>query len=200
MEKEPFTAEEKQTLCRLLKRVRMNGGYWPSEACMRAAHGAISAWAPELVITRTGKTTEILLSRYDGGVEKFKGMWHIPGGYASINDGTLEAACSRIAKRELGVDVTYVYTYGQPHFWTPREHPYGRPLSLYVIVYPSEEIAETRTRKFFVYNRLPKNLVGVHRCFIGGYFYDPRHFVRLLRRTEKGVRNARRRAGMSDLP
>ena len=182
-----WTADETETLIRLLEKVKADGGWWPSEACMRAAHGAMSAWAPEIVITKPygilgriqwiiGWTcgaliglhpiSKILLTTYDGGIEEFRGKWHIPGGYGTIADESVYDACSRIAKKEIGVDVRYIKAVPHPHLWRPGEHPYGRPLSLYSWVRPKQEIVETPSRRFFGPNELPKNILEVHRTFI----------------------------------
>ena len=135
---------------------------------MRAAHGAMSTWAPELVVLRSVRYgyAEVLLTRYAGGVKEFSGMWHIPGGYGNIADESLQAACSRIAKREFGIEVNFVAVFERPYLWRPDEHPYGRPLSLYCRVCPLEEIIETDSRTFFSRGDLPANIVPAHRRFI----------------------------------
>ncbi|MFY9462605.1 MAG: NUDIX domain-containing protein [Candidatus Sungiibacteriota bacterium] len=162
-----WTAEETETLIRLLEKVKADNGWWPDEACMRAAHGAMSAWAPELVITQfDGIARKILLVCYEGGVVEFLGMWHIPGGYGTIADKSIEGACSRIAMRELGIDVDFIRTYEQPYLWRPGEHPYGRPLTLYTDVRPRGTIQETASRRFFGRDELPENIVEPHRRFI----------------------------------
>ena len=166
--KQEWTAEETETLIRLLGKVKTDDGWWPTEECMRAAHGAMFAWASELIITKMdkGNTREILLTLYEGGMEEFSGMWHIPGGYGSIMDESIHAACSRIAKRELGVNVWFLCALEQPDLWRTGEHPYGRPLSLYCWVYPLGEIAATDHCKFFDLRNLPDNTVPVHREFL----------------------------------
>lgn len=136
---------------------------------MRAAHGAMSAWAPELVITHEKK---ILLTRYEGGVMEFRGMWHIPGGYGTIADESIETACSRVAKREFGVDVDFIRAFEYPYLWRPGEHPYGRPLSLYCLVSPRGTIEETPSRRFFRADELPDNLLPVHRQFIKQFIFS----------------------------
>lgn len=172
--KQEWTDEEIQTLIRLLEKVKADGGWWPSEASMRAAHAAMSAWAPELIITKSRWwifRKRILLARYEGGMVEFRGMWHIPGGYVTITDEGIEAACSRIAKRELGIDVDFIRVFERPYLWLPGEHPYGRPLSLYTDVRPRGKILETASRRFFGRDDLPDNLLEVHKRFIEQFIF-----------------------------
>ncbi len=168
--KQEWTAEEMETLIRLLKKVKAQSGWWPHEPALRAAHGAMSAWALELVVTKWEgdyqHEQKILLACYEGGVMEFRGMWHIPGGYGTIVDESIEAACSRIAQREFGVNVDFIRTFERPYLWRPGEHPYGHPLSLYCLVSPKRVIRETPSRRFFGRDELPDNLLPVHRRFI----------------------------------
>jgi len=55
-----------------------------------------------------------------------------PRRLGTITDESIEAASSRIAQREFGVNVDFIRTFERPYLWRPGEHPYGRPLSLYV--------------------------------------------------------------------
>lgn len=170
--REIWTDEEVAAGIQFLQKVQRNGGWWPTEECMRAAHGAMSVWAPELVITESvdlflnRHKQKILLTLYEGGVRQFSGMWHIPGGYSSITDESMQAACARIAKRELGIEARFIRTFGRPYLWRPGEHPYGRPLSLYCLVCPWEKIIETDSRKFFYRDNLPDDIVPAHRRFL----------------------------------
>ena len=118
-----FTPDEIATLRALLGKIAENGGYWPDEETMRIAHGAISYWACELVLLRDGKNgLEILLAEYSDGVEAFLGMWHIPGGYNKVLEKDTQETCSRVAQREIGVDVDYCETLDS-YKWAPGEHP-----------------------------------------------------------------------------
>lgn len=77
-----LSAPESRNLERLLQKTIASGGWWPNERTFQLAHGIISAWAPELVITRRVRgRKEVLLTRYGGGAKKFRGWWHLPGGY-----------------------------------------------------------------------------------------------------------------------
>lgn len=171
-----WTVEETETLIRLLEKVKADNGWWPTEECMRVAHATMSAWAPELVITKfngIGRNIpkNILLARYEGGVMEFHGMWHIPGGYGTIADRSIEAACSRIAQRELGMDVDFIRAFERPYLWCTSEHPYGQPLSLYCIVSPQRTIQETESLRFFGANELPDKIVEPHRRFIQQFIF-----------------------------
>jgi ADP-ribose pyrophosphatase YjhB (NUDIX family) len=162
---ELFTEAESNELLRLLRKVAANGGYWPTEDTLQAAHGCQSAWATELVITRRRfRPVQILLTVYEGGADAFKRLWHIPGGYNRWSE-TIRETCSRIAEREIGADVTprRVITTRK---WKEGEHPYGRPLSVYLDCTRNGNVTETATRRFFTKRELPPNMVEPHRQFI----------------------------------
>ena len=165
-----FTQAEMTELTRLLNKVAANGGYWPDETTMRAAHGVVSVWAPELVITRLNQRgeTEILLAMYEGGAEFFNGLWHIPGGYNRWPEKDVQETCSRVAMREIGVNVRYTRTM-DVYKWQTGEHPYGHPLSVYASCRPAGKITESGKLRFFPKNDTPENLVVPHRRFIQNY-------------------------------
>lgn len=167
-----LSAPESRNLERLLQKTIASGGWWPNERTFQLAHGIISAWAPELVITRRVRgRKEVLLTRYGGGAKKFRGWWHLPGGYDKWTLPDIAADCSAIAKRELGFDVAYRGILGA-YKWRPNEHPYGRPLSLYVSCAPKKKIAETAVMRFFPVKRLPPRIVPCHRKFIAEHLAD----------------------------
>lgn len=154
-----------------LKEIAANGYYFPTEEIMRGVHQIVSMWAPELVITRRHFRAfwrkEIFLVPYEGGAETFRGLWHIPGGYNKWQEPDIQATCSTVAKRELGIDVEYIKTI-DAYKWTTEEHPYGHPLSLYVLCRPKENTIPPKG-KFFSKRNLPRNLVEPHRRFIEKY-------------------------------
>lgn len=161
----PFTQEEIADLERLLLRLKENNGFWPSEKTMRLAHNCIPHPATELVILRDGpKDPQILLAVYSDAVEKFKGLWHIPGGYMKWGAG-LQDSCNRIAQRELNMDVTYVYTI-DAYQWKPEEHLYGSPVSIYAYCEVLGKVIESETLKWFSLKALPENMVEPHRNFV----------------------------------
>lgn len=167
---QPLTKKEARDLEKLLTRVIASGRWWPNEKTFQLAHGITSAWAPELVITRVHKSKkEILLTKYGGGAKWFSGMWHIPGGYDSWKRSDIQADCTSIAKRELGIDVKYVKIL-DIYKWKPGEHPYGRPLSLYVECVPKKKIIETEAKKFFPVQKLPEKVVPCQKNFVKKYF------------------------------
>jgi len=161
-----FTPEEIQEFKRLLGKVAEEGYWFPDEETTRAFHKVASMWAPEIVIVRNGsKGREILLAVYDGGMKEFHGAWHIPGGYNMWPESDIQTTCSRVARREIGADVLYVRTLDS-YKWQDGEHPYGHPLSLFVMCEPTEEIVETEKIRFFPVRELPLGLLGPHRRFI----------------------------------
>ncbi len=161
-----FTPEETREFARLLRKIAENDYYLPGEA-FEAFHGIASMWAPELIITRREENgeTEILLAMYHGGAAMFEGNWHIPGGYNKFDEPDIQATCTRIAKRELGIDVSYKKIIGA-YKWREGEHPYGRPLSLYAACDPKEEIKETDSLKFFNAENLPDAIIPNQKRFI----------------------------------
>ncbi|MBI4085865.1 MAG: NUDIX domain-containing protein [Candidatus Liptonbacteria bacterium] len=165
-----MTKKEAQTLARLLKKIPEQNFFIPDEA-FEPLHGAVSMWAPELVILR--KRThgaEILLTPYQG---KFaRGYWHIPGGYNIWNE-TIQETCSRVAKRELDFDVKYLEVLDADK-WREGEHPYGRPLSVYVLCEPRKTVRETADMKFWDASRLPRKMITIHRRFIARHFHNRR--------------------------
>lgn len=166
-----FTGRDERALIRLMDAARSDrertGFAWPTESAMRAVHGAISVWAPEIVIVRHGQSPsgDVLLAKYEGGAGWFDGMWHIPGGYERKPESTFEAICDETALREIKVGVI-VRNVLDVHLWTTKEHPYGRPLSLYVLCDPIGEIVETDTLRWFDLRHLPTPLVGPHERFL----------------------------------
>lgn len=161
-----WTAEKLLGLKEGLALVKDQGGYWPDEESLRLAHGCYSAWAPELVITRGGPSDrEVFLALYEGGAEFFNGAWHIPGGYHRKRETSVQATCSTIAKREIGIDVRFIRALDL-YVWQPGEHPYGTPLTIYVEVEPLDTIVETEKLRFFRPDNLPARMSEPHRRFI----------------------------------
>lgn len=168
-----WTREKLQGLKEGLALVGEHGGFWPDEESFRLAHSCYSAWATELVVLRASMTPfgsnrpgQILLALYEDGVEEFRGMWHIPGGYNRKSHRSMQETCSAVAQREIGVDVKIGDILDQ-YLWQPGEHPYGTPLSLYVRAEPLTPIVETDKLRFFYLHDLPESTVRPHRRFIG---------------------------------
>lgn len=183
MDKRVWTAQEVKDLHRLLEKVKADGGWWPDERSFNLAHGCMSAWALELVIYKHWwmrwrifrRWRKVLLTEYVGGIKEFRKRRHIPGGYGTPKDRTLQATCSRVAVDELKVDVRVVRTFPLPALWPPRPsrdaHPYGRPLSIFTLVRPRTAIRETDTCRFFGRNDLPDDLLPVHRRFLKEFIF-----------------------------
>ncbi len=189
-----FTPEEEDQLLHLLSKVRQDKCRWPTEASMRAAHRTVSYWAVELVVMKEvlddkGQwEKQILLAAYDGGFEGWKGSWHIPGGFNNpIPDDassaywgmqTIQPVASRVAKREIGVDVVVMSV--RDIFWWPRagevwdeakgEHPYGCPLSIYVECALCGELPANKEVRFFPVGKLPTPMVVPHGHFVMNHF------------------------------
>lgn len=162
-----WTEEKLRGLKEGLALVKRQNGFWPDEESLRLAHGCQSAWAAELVVTRRfADDSQILLALYSDGVEDFRGKWHIPGGYNRKSHPSVQATCSAVARRELGVDVRYTGVILGCHVWTPEEHPYGTPLSLYVQARLLAPVTETDKLRFFSFRELPELMVKPHRRFI----------------------------------
>lgn len=165
-----FTKEEEIEFIRLLRKVKDNNYYFPGES-FEVFEEVISRWASELVITRVNKAKaiEILLAVYNGGIQRFKGMWHIPGGRDYWPAPDIQTDCSLIAMREIGVDVRFIKVI-DGYKWRGREHPHGHPLSLYVECLPRGKVKETETLKFFPVDRLPSPIVQVQERWIRKFF------------------------------
>ena len=159
-----ITKQEARDLARILKKIPRQG-FWIPQESFRALHGAVSMWAPELVITRR-EHREILLTIYRGPY--FNNVWHIPGGYNVWNE-SFRQTCDRLAKLELGVRITPRFII-EAYKWRRGEHPYGRPLSLFTLCVPRGKITETNEAKFFPVNRLPSRIVPCQRRFIQRHF------------------------------
>ncbi|HEY4505057.1 MAG TPA: hypothetical protein VJI73_04785 [Candidatus Paceibacterota bacterium] len=153
--------EKAVEMVRLLKKE----SYLPLDL-FNTLNGLVSLWATELVIFRTGDAgKEILLKIYDGEAETFHGIWHIPGGYNLFTENDIQETCSRLAKIELGADVSAGKILGA-YKWKKGEHPYGKPLSLYIECSPTGVLEETQLNRFFPINDLPQDIVSPHLRFI----------------------------------
>lgn len=163
-----FTPEECAAYVRFMKKVRQNGYFFP-DGTMEETHATISFWAPELVITAgAGPGRMVLLAKYDGGAKAFQGMWHIPGGYNRWQEANIQTTCNRVAEREIGTTVDYRSTLDS-YKWQTGEHPYGHPLSLYVLCVPDQPIQTSEKLNWFHRFSLPENMVVPHRNFLASW-------------------------------
>ena len=168
----PFTEAEARELARLLEKVQRNNWFIP-EAAFVPFHKVSSVWAPELVILKESpEGKRILLAKYEEGESPaqrfFGGSWHIPGGYNRWEEN-IQTTCSRIALRELGLNVI-CHEVLDAYKWGNGEHPYGRPLSLYIRCESVGTIEENDRRRFFPVETLPEPIVKAHQRFIQTQF------------------------------
>jgi hypothetical protein len=85
---------------------------------------------------------------------------HLPGGFVGVGE-TLQAACERVARAELGVGATFERLVG--HFtWT--DHPYASPLSL---LCRCRLAGAPSAGRFFT--TLPDDLLRQHRTLLGSW-------------------------------
>lgn len=161
-----FTYEEILELKKSLNKLKAEGHFFPDECTMRAFHSVISMWATELVILDSNNgELNVLLTKYDGEIKEFKGKWHIPGGYNKWHESDIAETCSRVAHRELGTDVRFIKII-DAYKWTSKEHPYGHPLSLYVLCELILKPVLNENLNFFSVRSLPKDLLPVHKNFL----------------------------------
>lgn len=158
-----FTYGDDLEFVRLLEQMKDDKGRTPSQGSFVALGGAWNLPANELVILGP---QGILLCVYGDGVEEFKGQWHIPGGYARLNNATLQDDCNAVAMRELGVPVKWIRIIDAYKWLHGAEHPHGAPISMYMHCRPEQEITETETRKFFPVDELPSNMILPQRQFV----------------------------------
>ncbi|MDO8558214.1 MAG: NUDIX hydrolase [bacterium] len=117
-----------------------------------AVHSILALPAAEVLMTRTGK--DFLLNyRKDND---FDG-WEIPGGFIGYKE-SLEEACLRIAKREVGLEPKFekVIT---AEVW--KDHPYSSAIS---IVCLCKVEGEPNYGQFFT--EIPPNMISHHSGFI----------------------------------
>lgn len=78
----------------------------------------------------------VLLSLRD--IEPYKGFWHIPGGTVYINE-SLKEAVRRVAKKELGINVTSSKFINYIEYPTHREYSFDVPVGMaFLIEYEGE--------------------------------------------------------------
>ncbi len=148
MSENVFSADETREFVRLLKKIQENG-YWIPAAAWQESLRTFARYACELVILDLSKRPKILLIRYKGGtMPSHEGHFHIPGGFGRV-DESIEETCSRVSKDELGVDTQFQEVLGV-HKWSPEESENGiRPLSLYCLCKPRQQIPISESRRFF---------------------------------------------------
>jgi len=110
-----------------------------------------------IIFTIQEKKLKVLLVKR--GIEPFKGMWAIPGGFVRINE-SLEEAAERELKEETGVEADYLeqlYTFGDV-----KRDPRGRVITVvyFALIKPEKINLKASTdafeAKWFSVNNLPK--------------------------------------------
>lgn len=118
-----MTDDEVQQLALLLRKLAAEGLGTPRtpKDVFVAFRGVVTQPTVELLVS-TDERDVLLTPRHD---KNWSGH-HLPGGFVGVGE-TLQAACDRVARAELGVGATLERLVG--HFtWT--DHPYASPLSL----------------------------------------------------------------------
>ena len=167
-----MTPERAALLAELLKEVRADRGFWPTEQTFLLSTEVAAQAALEIVIFGEGGRT-VFLSQYEKPWFGEKGLWHLPGGYAKpLQDKDFGAMAGRIFSREIGVPLQLKGILGEPYWWIPGEHDNtgSRPVSLYAVCEPLAPISETETHRFFLGNDPPSPLIGgSHKNFFERY-------------------------------
>ncbi len=123
-----MTPERGRLLADLLREMReQDRGFFPEEAWTEI-HRSFAIPYVEVLLTRRAPDgrVDVFLTRRGAGDPVWPGRpWHIPGGMWRVGD-TLEQACRKVAKSELGIEigaVTEIATFKWP------DHPVGNPIS-----------------------------------------------------------------------
>jgi ADP-ribose pyrophosphatase YjhB (NUDIX family) len=145
------TDQEAQELARLLRKVsaeELGVPRLPKDVFV-ALRGVVAQPAVELVVSQNGRDV-LLTPRQD----KHWSGWHLPGGFVGVSE-TLEAACERIARKELGAHARMTRLIGH-YAWT--DHPYASALSLLC-----ECTLDDPPRDGEYFSQLPDRLISQHR-------------------------------------
>lgn len=125
---------------------------------------------PRLCVEVIIKTDEgIVLSKRS--IVPWKGKWHIPGGTVLLKE-TLKDAVKRIAKIELGVDVTVGKFLGFLYYPSEeKERGYGWSIGVaFLCTIKSGELAGSEQgEEVRVFRELPENLVEEQKEFLANY-------------------------------
>jgi ADP-ribose pyrophosphatase YjhB (NUDIX family) len=149
-----MTDEEVSTLAQLLRQLAAEGLGTPRtpKEVFGALRGVCTQPTVELLVTSSGQ--DVLLTRRD---DRHWSGWHLPGGFVGVGE-TLQAACERVGRAELGAVATFDRIVGH-YTWT--DHPYASPLSLLCLC--RLEATPTDGQFFAV---LPPDLLSQHRALL----------------------------------
>lgn len=146
-----MTDDEVQLLAQLLRKLSAEGLGTPRlpKEVFGALRGVCTQPTVEVLATRDGRDL-LLTPRHD----KHWSGWHLPGGFVGVGE-SLEAACERIARVELGASAKLERIIGH-YTWT--DHPYASPLSLLCLC---QLDGEPQHGQFF--DELPREVIPQHR-------------------------------------
>lgn len=120
---------------------------------------------PRLTVEIVVKSEEGVLLTFRS-IEPYNGTWHIPGGTILYGERVLDAV-KRVAKKELGVDVT------KANFLTYIEYPsypekeLGSPVGLvFVVEFDGEIVLNDEASEAQYFSEIPENTLPEHTEFI----------------------------------
>ncbi|OGJ62184.1 hypothetical protein A3C37_01700 [Candidatus Peribacteria bacterium RIFCSPHIGHO2_02_FULL_53_20] len=149
-----MTSEEITQLVSLLKKLPKENllpPHMPLDV-WKAIHGIVPIPAVEVIVTTTGSNF-LLTHRKDADWDG----WHIPGGYMHYRE-SIPDACRRIAKKELGIDITFE-KFIDAYMWP--DHPYSSALSLVCVCRTTDVPGDG---EFFT--EIPKEMIPHHEGFL----------------------------------
>lgn len=149
-----MSPDDLQTLARLLRQLASEGLGTPNmpREVFPALRGVVAQPTVEVLATTTGR--DVLLTRRDD--RNFQGF-HLPGGFVGCGE-TLETACERVARAELGVCATLERVVGH---YTWADHPYASPLSLLCLCRLDGEPSDGT-----YFAELPPDVLAEHRVLL----------------------------------
>lgn len=109
----------------------------------------------EILVTRNGRDF-LLTERHD----QYWNGWHIPGGFMLYKE-TVEGACQRLARKELGIKVV-VNQVIDVYVW--QDHAYGAPVSIVCLCSANRE---PKDGQFFT--KIPKETISRHVKFLNNF-------------------------------
>jgi len=146
----------------LAARCKKMGKYFFPEPIFLGLHKLVRMTSVELVFIEDAK---MLLCFRGDKTPYYKNMWNIPGSYVRRNETFLDTAI-RVAKDEVGIDLESIRQI-EAKEWM--DHPVGRPISIFFLAFPKEEIIETKRIRFFRVEDLPRNTPPLQIEFAKNY-------------------------------
>lgn len=155
-----MTETEIKKLIKLLKKLKEDGLAPPKTplSVWKELATILPAPAVEVLVTKNGKDF-LLTLRND---EYWQG-WHIPGGFMLAKE-SVEQACSRIAQKEIGIDVR-LKRVKSVHTW--EDHPYASAISIICVCKPK---GRPNNGNFFT--QIPKETISQHKSFLKNFLDD----------------------------